>query len=314
MSDQNPPRVTILLASHFGENHIAEQLKSIADQTHENWRLIISDDGSTDMTREIILDFATQFSPEKVQLIEGPCKGTSSDNFMSLLRSGHFPDTDYIAFCDQDDVWLPEKLTQGLAVLAPFDAQDIVLYGGRSIVTDEALNQIALSALRPKPLGFKNALMQNFAGGNTFILTPRAGQLLAKAAAKTHQVIVHDWWCYIVVTGAGGQAIHDNTPSLLYRQHQENVIGNNAGFSAQMRRMAGLLNGTYRRWNATNIDAIEANSDLLTNAAATAFQDLKLLHNSRGFGALKILKNSGLYRQSRLSHAALWVGAFLGRL
>ncbi len=92
--------VTILLASYRGASFIEAQLDSIAAQTHRNWRLIVSDDGSDDETRDIAADFAARRPAGQVRIIDGPRRG-ATQNFLHLLSAA----TDgMIAFCDQDDV------------------------------------------------------------------------------------------------------------------------------------------------------------------------------------------------------------------
>src|SRR5438309_1268928 len=101
-------KVIILMATHNGSKHIQEQLDSFVSQTHSNWELIVSDDGSTDETRAIVDEFAQTIS-QKVLTVEGPRQGFWK-NFLSLVDRTEEAHGDFFAYSDQDDIWLPDKL------------------------------------------------------------------------------------------------------------------------------------------------------------------------------------------------------------
>lgn len=212
----------ILLAAYNGALGLPDQLASIKAQDHANWRLIVSDDGSSDTSRDIVTEFARTAPAGAVVLLDGPCKG-AAENFMSLLRTaaGHqtAPATNehpFLAFCDQDDIWLPDRLSRGLAALSAIDPERPSLFCSRTWITDSAGVHRRLSRARPRPPSFRNALVQNIASGNTILLNPAATKLAYGAAGEITRVVVHDWWTYQLVTGAGGTVIHSDEPTLLY--------------------------------------------------------------------------------------------------
>ena len=103
------PRVLVLLASYNGENWLEEQIDSVLIQSHVDVSLLISDDSSSDQTVEIIN--STYFENEKISLLKNNLGyGSAGQNFMSLFRCCDVSDYEYIALCDQDDIWYPEKL------------------------------------------------------------------------------------------------------------------------------------------------------------------------------------------------------------
>src|SRR5215470_10908 len=108
-------RVTILLCTLNGERFLAEQLASLVGQTFKDWRLIASDDGSSDDTRSILLEFQKSFAPGKVEIIDGPRRGAPA-NFLFQACARNLA-TEYYAFCDQDDVWEADKLRRAIDVL-----------------------------------------------------------------------------------------------------------------------------------------------------------------------------------------------------
>lgn len=131
------PLVAILLCTYNGARFLAEQLESLEYQTHQNWVVIASDDGSTDLTLEILQQYQAKWPSGKLTIRGGPQKGFSQ-NFLSLACDPEIK-ANYYAFCDQDDVWLPEKLE--IAV-------------GNIIEKQEYRGEIALFILRTHSIHF----------------------------------------------------------------------------------------------------------------------------------------------------------------
>lgn len=309
---QDDSHVVILMAVRNGADHLDEQLRSIATQFHTNWSIRASDDGSTDGTFEMLQDFAGQGYP--IQAAHGPCKG-GSENFLSLIRALPENDrSDYLAFCDQDDVWMPQRLSQGIAALRALPADRPALFCSAMLITDNDLQNPRPSSSRPKPPGFRNALVQNIASGNTILLNPAATRLVTEAVHEVDEVVVHDWWVYQLVSGAGGVVIHDDTPLIYYRQHAENQIGANDTRRAQLKRIKMLLNGHFRDWNQINIAALRASQHRLTPENRGLLEEFAKLR--RGMLPARILRflRLGLYRQSLPGTLALWLSVFLHRL
>lgn len=138
--------VTILLATLNGEDYLKAQLESIAAQTYENWQLVVGDDGSTDDTISIIEEFSEKH-PDQVTIIKNdPPQGSAKDNFISLLRNSYGP---YFMFCDQDDVWKPDKIYLTLQKMESLEARygdkiPILVHSDLS-VADSNLEMIAES-------------------------------------------------------------------------------------------------------------------------------------------------------------------------
>lgn len=308
-----PPHVTILMAVYNGADHLEEQLESFTAQVHTDWHLLASDDASTDGSRAIVEQFAG--TADRTTCLIGPAQG-GTENFMSLIRAmpAHAPADSWVTFSDQDDVWLPDRLHRGITALQKVPDQQPALYCSRTWITDATLGGRRLSVPRPKPLGFCNALVQNVASGNTILLNAAAARLVQEAAQETVCPVVHDWWIYQLVSGAGGVLVHDDTPSLLYRQHEVNQIGANDTLRAKLLRMAMLLRGTFRDWNNINIKVLRHSAHRLTPQNRHLLDAFDALRNKGLIGRLWGLRQLGLYRQSHASTFALWLAAALGRL
>lgn len=314
--------VTILMAVFNGADCLDEQLQSLLSQEHRCWHLVTSDDGSHDDSAAILGRFAHQVRAEaeatgaqiRVTNLQGPRQG-GAENFLFLLRqAGRAAQPGWIAFSDQDDVWLPDRLSRGLATLRALKGAGPALYCSRTWITPSDLSSRRLSAARPRPAGFRNALVQNIASGNTILLNPAAVELISDAVVQVPQVVVHDWWVYQLVTGVGGQVAHDDEPTLLYRQHAVNQIGANDTILQRLKRIRQLMRGDFRDWNRINIVALQSAEQRLTPENRALLDDFAKLRDLPLLPRLRLLSEMGLYRQSGISTFALWVAAVLRRL
>lgn len=304
------PDVTILLGLYNGARFLREQLASHAAQVGVRWRILAADDGSTDATRAILAAFAAEDPARRVGLIEGPGLGPAP-NFLRLLTAAD-PEAPYAALSDQDDVWLPGKLARATAALHGLPSELPALYCGRTITCDARLRRLGLSPHFRLAPSFRNALVQNIAGGNTMVLNRAALRLARAAAAEAGEVVMHDWWLYQLVTGAGGLVLYDSEPMVLYRQHGSNLIGANASLAARVKRARLVAGGLLHRWNETNVAALTASAHRLTpanRALLAAFAEAKRAPFRQRLGGLARL---GLYRQTRGGRLSYWAAAAAG--
>src|SRR5271156_5979852 len=97
------PEVEVLLATYNGARFLREQLDSILAQDYGNFRVLARDDGSSDETVEILVQYAEDF-PDRVRVMPaGIATGNPQSNFLLLMRAST---AEYVCFADQDDVWL----------------------------------------------------------------------------------------------------------------------------------------------------------------------------------------------------------------
>jgi glycosyltransferase involved in cell wall biosynthesis len=294
--------VAILMGTCDGARFLAAQLASIAAQSHRDWRLVASDDGSGDDTRALLAAFRAGQGAGRVEIREGPRAGFAA-NFLGLAGDPGIA-ADFYAFADQDDLWHPDRLARGLARLAPLPQERPALTGGRTRLIDEDGTELGLSPEFRAPPGFGNALVQSIAGGNTMLFNAAAKRLFE--AVPDVAVVAHDWWAYQLVSGAGGTVIYDPEPMVCYRQHRGNLIGGNQGLRAQGERLRLLLAGRMAEWTDTNLAALETAAPLLT---AEARAKMALMRRARGgglFRRLGVLRRLELYRQTRAGTLSLW--------
>ena len=305
------PKVTILMAVRDGAAHLPVQLASIAAQSHDNWQLICSDDGSIDTSKEVLYRFAAQH-PRQVAVHDGPQQGFSA-NFMSLIRQ--LPtDAGFVCFADQDDYWHSEKLMRSLSLLQQQN-EAVALACGRRAYWYPERYRYRISAPVRRHCGLKNALAENIATGNTIMLSPDAARLARNAACRTGPVFAHDWWLYLLITGCGGSVVFDNgPPHVMYRQHGRNAIGAGQGLRAQLQRKAGVLRGTFMARMQGNLDALQAIPEMLTPEASATLRSFAAARKQGVFGRLAALHRVGLYRQHWAGTLGFWGAASLGRI
>ena len=307
---QGDPSVAILLATYNSQRFLRAQLDSIEAQQHKNWTMFASDNGSSDATLDILGEYRSRWGGAKLSILKGPGTGAVA-NFQSLVGN-HSIVADYYAFADHDDIWLPHRLSCGVASLEAGGRETPALHGTRTKLIDQSGFVIGLSRLVRMRPSFAHALVQNFAGGNTFTFNAAARQHLARYAHLSP--VVHDWWSYMLVAGIGGTVIYDRNPSLLYRQHESNLTGDNQGARAKCRRLFMLLSGTYREWTDTNAACLEEAKTALTAQNRAIFEEFCKLRELRAFQRIFGLLASPVRREGILENAVMAFGVALNKV
>ena len=216
--------IAILMATYNGEKYLSEQMDSLLNQTFQNWHLYIHDDGSKDETVSILKKYAERV-PGKITLIDAPPTGSAKNNFLFLLNTVEAP---YIMFCDQDDVWVGDKIEKTYLEMKIMEDNAPALVFSDLQVVDQDRNLIAprmsgyqkLNLKKKKPEDF---LAENVVTGCTVMIN-RKMAALARKAADPSRIIMHDWWMAIIAARFGVIACI-NEPLVQYRQHGINSIG-----------------------------------------------------------------------------------------
>ena len=221
------PIVDILMATYNGERYVAEQIESIQRQTYQDWRLLVSDDCSNDNTLGIVRSYLV--SDPRIRIVsEGVHRGGARENFISLLLKSKSP---YAMFCDQDDVWLPEKIEVSLSKLCsieePQPGTPCLVFTDMEVV-DANLNRISPSFekdsnIDPTRTSFPQVLAQSLGAGCTMMFNHPLVELMARNC-DYNGMIMHDHWATIVSAAFGRIGYVDRALSL-YRQHGDNTIG-----------------------------------------------------------------------------------------
>lgn len=303
MNTKNP-HIAILLCTYNGEEFLLQQLLSYLDQSHKNWSLWVSDDGSNDNTIPILQKFKAEHPEKSIEILSGPRSGFCK-NFMSLLCNESIA-AEYYALSDQDDVWMPGKLETALEQIN--FASEAVVYGGRTALIDDNGDGIGLSPLFAKPPSFRNALVQSIMGGNTMVLNQKAMELIRDCGIV--DVVSHDWWIYLAITGSGGKAIYDEIPQILYRQHSANIVGSNNGIRSKISRLERLFAKDFRGWNDRHISVLSTNINLLTAENQDVLNKFMVARKKIGFAPIAFIWREKIYRQTRFDQCALFIAGF----
>lgn len=305
------PLVAVLMAVCNGERFLAQQIRSISLQKSVRVDLWVSDDGSRDASTDIVRRVAETWRLGRVRLVEGPQRGFA-ENFRSLLVRAEI-NADYYAFCDQDDVWDDDKLAHAVAWLKTQASDRPALYCSRTRIISADGETVGQSPLFSRAPSFRNALVQSIAGGNTMVMNRAARELLLEASRRTG-FVSHDWWCYMLVSGAGGNVFYCPEPRIAYRQHEDNLVGQNNTWRARMSRIGFLLRGRFRNWTDVNLAGLEVCRDLLTDDARVALNHFEDARKRRFPGCLRSLRRSGVYRQTVFGELGLYAACAIGRL
>jgi glycosyltransferase involved in cell wall biosynthesis len=240
----NAGKVDILLATYNGSRFLADQIDSLLGQSYLNFQIIIRDDGSQDSTSSILLDYAKAF-PEKISVLQDT-DGTLGviKNFSRLLEHASSP---YVMLCDQDDVWLPQKVESAVKQIKQAEQANSlnlpILAHTDLLVVDQTLNIknrsfMNFAGLKPERSKFKNILVQNIITGCTVIMNR---PLVTACIPIPEGVLMHDWWIALVASSLG-KIHYSDVSHIYYRQHGENVLGVNSFNPAYIyKKFRGLI-------------------------------------------------------------------------
>jgi hypothetical protein len=217
----------------------------------------------------------------------------------------------YYAYSDQDDIWNPDKLDLAVGWLRTIPKETPALYCSGAILIDGSNHEIGRSGLYEKSPSFPNALVQNIAGGNTMVFNQAARDLLCLPPGD-HRISYHDWWTYIVVAACGGKINFDPKPSLRYRQHGNNLVGEKTGVVRFNRGVGNLLDGRFRDCVEENIVLLEYLGRHLSEPSRITLEYFVKARQSSLFSRVILFRRSGVYRQKFIDRVGLLVAEILG--
>lgn len=314
----NNPRIDILLATYNGEKYLPEQLDSLRGQSYDNWRLLFSDDGSSDTTHEIIRAECTRDS-RMLDFTASIRHRSAMKNFLYLLSKA---DADFVMFCDQDDVWLPDKIERSLLRMQELGKSTaskdmpLLVYGDCRVVNQnlELVNSSFVSTLSfsPHTITLAKLLVSNVVQGCTIMMN----RALVEQVLTVSNWEGFDYHDHIVaaVAMSTGLASYINEPLLLYRQHGKNEVGVDSQLSLTEKLKGGIRTASRSDWLET-ITSYETafsvraktllNSDL--SIVPSCRDSLAILANYRRYGITKrlslifrygLLRPRGLYGEA----------------
>lgn len=259
--------ICILLASYNGERYIGEQIESLLKQTIQDFVLCIHDDHSSDNTFAIIQDYAARYPSKIIAMQNTVNSGGAKHNFVRMMLEYK---EDYVMLCDQDDVWLPEKIEQTFAKMQEmenkYSRETPLLVHTDLMVADENLQIISSSFASTINVNcnrtqLKEQLVQNVLTGCTAMYNRALADLLLN---EPDYMMMHDWYLMLIAVAFGKiEFLKERT--VLYRQHGSNEIG-----VKDVRRLKYKLN---KLLNYKEIKTAISNTYLQASSFLTCFRD-----------------------------------------
>lgn len=240
------PDVDVLVATYNGEQYLPDLLDSLLRQSHDRINVIVGDDGSTDGTRQVVERYRGRFRSLEIHDFSAAAEHGARANFSRLMAKAS---ASYVMFCDQDDVWLPEKVALTLRAMLSLEASHgrdrPTLVHTDLRVVDRDLKPLADSMwhsqqIRPERVSLQKMLVENSVTGCTAMINR---SLLALVGTIPDRAIMHDWWIALAAVCFGAVA-HLDERTILYRQHGGNSIGAKRwSFSAVYAQFVDVLAG-----------------------------------------------------------------------
>ncbi len=299
------PGVSIILATCNGALYLREQLASLAEQTLLPNELIVGDDVSQDDTCRILDDFAAT-SPFPVRMVRsagnklGACK-----NFVRLLE---FVGGDYLMFCDQDDVWLPDKIHMTLSEMQRLEGaygndRPCLVYTDLKVVAKDG-TEIAPSfwryqQMKPPVNHLQVLLAQNIVTGCTMMVNRAALKLVMPMPEQGP--LMHDWWFALTVAAFGGHMSGLHSSTVLYRQHHHNDVGARAWWKLMLDRLGTNGEMIRRELGATQKQAaalLQRYDVDISTANRRVIQDYAQLSAYSPFFRKFVLARHGIHKQA----------------
>lgn len=250
MEKNDDPKVAVLLAAYNGMEWIEEQISSIFAQKNVDVTIFVSVDRSTDGT-ELWVDNLAKTTANVVLLPYGERFGGAGANFYRLIRDINFTEFDYIAFSDQDDIWLDEKLDRACSLISSnvceVYSSDVIAFWS------DGKQQLIKKSYPQKKYDY---FFEAAGPGCTYVFNVRSALALQKFVKKNTNlaecVSLHDWLAYAFCRQNGFTWFIDDQPLMLYRQHDNNQVGINKGIQAYKKRF-GLIR---QRWYRNQVKTI----------------------------------------------------------
>lgn len=228
---KNKKKIAILIATYQGEEYLNQQLDSLLRQSNQDWTAYLHDDGSKDGTQQIIKLYCTKY-PDKFIEITGDSCGSAKHNFIFLTKK---VESDFYMYCDQDDIWMENKICDTYKKMIEIDDPDIpcLVHTDLSVVAKD-LSVISRSmaqyqGLKCNKQELSRTLIQNVVTGCTMMIN-RCLRDKMIMSCNWDCIIMHDWWASLIAV-AFGKIAYLNQPTILYRQHGDNSVGAKRIFS-----------------------------------------------------------------------------------
>lgn len=208
--------VQVFLSTYNGEKYLKAQIDSLLKQHGVHVSILVRDDGSLDSTKNILEEYQKE---GKISYYQGRNFGYSK-SFLDLVNTK--VQTDFYAFCDQDDIWLPEKIITGIKKIKQmgYDETKPILYASALQRVDAMLNPLSIQNFPNLRLTLEAEFIRHRLAGCTYIFNNALRNLLQAADGS---LASHDKMAAILCLACGGQIVFDESPNILFRRHESNT-------------------------------------------------------------------------------------------
>ena len=296
--------ITVLLATYNGEKYLPEQLDSLFSQTMQDFDLVIQDDGSTDSTLQCLESYRLRF-PKRIKIHRNNIKLGAAYNFLDLMYKNR---SRYLMLCDQDDVWLPQKIEKTFEEMKKMEsihgADTPILVHSDLKVTSQDLRIISDSYFRMAGVGTINSIKQMVLQCNVAGCTAMYNGALAEMFRELPKnCVMHDFWLMQIAFCFGRTSCLLES-QILYRQHQKNALG--------AKNVRGLGHKWYKLTHSDEIrqalfasyrqagELLRIYGHLLPPEDRQVLTAYAALPHMEKWDRLKVMKNEGLYRKGFL--------------
>ena len=273
MYESDYSTVAVIMSTYNGELYLKEQLDSILTQDGVKVKIFIRDDGSTDITPEILSEYADKYNNVIFSNPDNRINLGVKDSFLSLLKevSNNNPHIEYFAFADQDDVWKSDKLSAAVNMIEKqhADAQKPVLYYSNKTFVDKNLKTISEESI--KYYGdFFEILWPSLASGCTMVFN----RILAEYSVRNmpDDLFIHDSWVYRLAKVCGTNIVFDPQSHILYRQHNNNVCGISATKTLKLSSFVKLFSKRRHISQKMISELAELNGDIIMDACKISIE------------------------------------------
>ncbi len=296
--------ITVLLAAWNGENYLREQMESLLGQTNQEFTILISDDCSTDRTPEIISEYENRF-PDRVKSLENlNPSGSARNNFFRLLKAAS---DEYLMFCDQDDIWLPDKVEVTFKEMKKMEnvwGMDMpILVHTDLSVADQAGTVLYPSMTRYQKIGVydnrtSHYLVENNITGNTMMINRSLKNLMVQIPETC---VMHDWWLGLMAS-CFGKIFYIDRPLVLYRQHGSNQVGAKSGMKqlSERRNSREKVRENYRSLFEQAKAFFSIYGQSMTPGQKELFEEFLTLCKKSRAGKIKTILKYKLFKSTRV--------------
>ena len=296
--------IDVLMATYDGESFVGDQIESILRQSHPDWKLTVQDDCSTDGTGTVIRDYARQHPDRIVARERGSNSGSAKQNFFELLLASR---ARYVMLCDQDDVWLDDKIAVTLQRMMEMErrhgADTPLLVHTDLTVTDAGLRVTSRSMMDAQQLDGSESRLARLVTQNTVTgCTVMVNRPLADLVREPFDgIAMHDWWLAVIASAFGAIGFIDS-PTVLYRQHGDNAVGAkpSRGLSYKLNRLLDRegITGGFTASFAQAAAFLEHFEDRLSDVQVEMLRAYVTIPRLGKAGRLRTLRRHGFWKNT----------------